>query len=240
MNFNGQTIRHLETAAGVVAETQHRDATLDAHCHSEATVCMVVRGEVRESGTRYQPGDVIFRNAGDVHADVFGPAGARCFNVSVDRSVLHAPLSSSSAAVPIVKRLRRELRSIPSSLVVEGLIYQLVGEMTRDDARDNHPLAAAVAGFIRERFAERMTVRGIAEHFDVHPVHLARTFRKSYGTTIGDEIRELRIKHAKEMLRGNASLADISIASGFADQSHFTKTFRRVTGTTPRRYRLIF
>jgi len=69
-------------------------------------------------------------------------------------------------------------------------------------------------------------------------VHVARTFRETRGVTIADRIRALRIAEAERLLRHSAMpLAEVALCAGFADQSHFTKSFRRYRGVTPLRYR---
>lgn len=242
MILSGRTIRQFSTEAGSIAETDHRSA-IPPHAHPQVTFCLITRGELQESihGTtsQHSANDLIFRNAGEAHADAFGPDGARCFNVMVDPALLQRASQTwrldSSAA--IVRRLRRELRGDTSAMVVEGLLYQLVGELCRDvTPRKN--VAEKASDVIRERFAHNVSARAIAEEIGVHPVHLMRAFRATYGIPLVDAVRELRIGHAKGLLRGTTPIAEIALASGFADQSHFTKVFRRATGTTPRRYRL--
>jgi len=63
----------------------------------------------------------------------------------------------------------------------------------------------------------------------------ARSFKVSVGMPPYKWFLDARIKRAQELLlRGKESIALIAIQTGFADQSHFTKTFRRATGATPK------
>jgi AraC family transcriptional regulator len=74
----------------------------------------------------------------------------------------------------------------------------------------------------------------VAAAAGVHPVHLARVFRKQFGMTVGEYQRRLRLAWAgKELLRGDTDLATLALEAGFADQSHFTRAFRWMTGMTP-------
>jgi AraC family transcriptional regulator len=69
-------------------------------------------------------------------------------------------------------------------------------------------------------------------------VTLARTFRRTFGCTVGEYLRRLRIERAAEQLvSGDLPLAEIALAAGFADQSHFSNVFRRRTGVSPSAFR---
>jgi AraC family transcriptional regulator len=71
----------------------------------------------------------------------------------------------------------------------------------------------------------------------VHPSHLARTFRRNHGCAIGDYVRQLRVERGAALLKEqHLSLAEVAIACGFHDQSHFTRVFRNAFGISPGRY----
>ena len=66
----------------------------------------------------------------------------------------------------------------------------------------------------------------------------ARTFRGDYGCSPGEYLRRLLVEIACQRLAmTDVPLAEIALAAGFSDQSHFTKTFRRYNGMTPGEYR---
>lgn len=232
--FSGRVIREFRTAAGSITETDHPRVTIPAHAHPQMTICRVLSGELFEAGRVFRTNDVIFRHPDEPHADEFGSDGARCFNIALDRTP--PQFRQFSAAHPVIRRLTLELRRGPSALVVEGLLYQLIGEISREPARSG--VASAASKLIHERFTEPLSLRAIADELGVHPVHLTRSFRRQFGTTLVDAVEILRIGYAKELLAGSLPIAEIALACGFADQSHFTKVFRRATGTTPRRYRI--
>jgi AraC family transcriptional regulator len=72
----------------------------------------------------------------------------------------------------------------------------------------------------------------------VHPVYLASEFRKHFGCTIGEYVRKLRVEFAcRRISESDSPLSDIAIAAGFSHQSHFSRTFKAVTGMTPAGYR---
>ncbi|WP_298689259.1 AraC family transcriptional regulator [uncultured Sphingomonas sp.] len=83
-----------------------------------------------------------------------------------------------------------------------------------------------------------LSVAGVAADAGVHPVHLARVFRRFLGCSPGDYLRGHRLERAAAMLgRGTASLADVAQSAGFVDQAHLTRAFRSRLDTTPARWR---
>ena len=98
---------------------------------------------------------------------------------------------------------------------------------------------------VRERldddFCENITIKTLAELADVHPTHLAGEFRRHFRLTIGDYLRQKRITLAKEkLLKSKMPISEIALLSGFFDQSHLTRIFRKTTGMTPAVYRKSF
>jgi len=70
----------------------------------------------------------------------------------------------------------------------------------------------------------------------VTPFHLIRSFKADVGLPPYEYLTLLRIEKAKELLLAGKSSADIAIETGFSDQSHFIRRFKRQTGITPKGY----
>jgi AraC family transcriptional regulator len=156
-----------------------------------------------------------------------------------ERVSFHGGLMSGMA-----RRVYDEMRRMDAAapLAIEGLLLELVASASRmqehnsssgrprwlEDARDR----------IHVELADRPTLTGLARSVGVHPVTLARAFRRSFGCTVGEYVRRLRIEHAARQLADTeVSLAEIALAAGFSDQSHFSNLFRRQTGLSPFQFR---
>jgi AraC-like DNA-binding protein len=63
--------------------------------------------------------------------------------------------------------------------------------------------------------------------------HFHRLFRRTVGLTPGGWSRSVRLRHARDLIQAGARLADVAYETGFADQSHLTREFKRVYGVTP-------
>jgi AraC family transcriptional regulator len=71
-----------------------------------------------------------------------------------------------------------------------------------------------------------------------HPAHVMRAFRQHVGVTVGEYVRARLIARAGEALRqSDKTLSEVAVAFSFADQSHFSRTFKRFMNMTPDAYR---
>lgn len=132
-----------------------------------------------------------------------------------------------------------------ASLIIEGLTLEILAETARHSAQNVErriPLWLKRAkDLLHARFAEHLTLEQIASEVGVHPIHLASVFRQKYHCTVGEYIRGLRIEYSRhEIEKGETPLAIIALEAGFANQGHFSSTFKRLTGFTPASYRNSF
>jgi AraC-like DNA-binding protein len=111
-----------------------------------------------------------------------------------------------------------------------------------DDHPRPRPLAKEHMGILRarsyieENYAENISLDQLAAIAHLSPFHLLRSFRDQLGLPPHTYQIQIRIMHAKHMLRMGLACIDTAIAVGFADQSHFTKHFKRMVGVPPGLY----
>ncbi len=127
-------------------------------------------------------------------------------------------------------------------LAVQGLAYEILVRAARRTApRSTRRLPSWLAratDLVHAEFRERLRLPDIAAEVGVHPAHLARTFREHHHASLGSFVRRLRMDWAAARLAESSDpLSQVALDAGFADQSHFTRAFRRHTGLTPARYR---
>src|SRR5258706_207781 len=149
-------------------------------------------------------------------------------------------LVQPAAAPQFAGRLGRELnrRDASSPMVIEGLMLELFAETARQpDERRVPAWLRSVRETIVSRFRERLSLASLAAAAGVHPTHLARAFRQHYGCTIGELQRELRVEYAMQRMSAGDTPCEVAADAGFADQSHLTRTFRAISGSTPAAYR---
>lgn len=228
------------------------------HSHPEAYFCLILHGASTQTyGSKSRVRERLttaFYPPNESQSEVFGADGGRIFNVEMDsRWLLHFREYSvigeesndhrGGAVAWLMSKLYYEFCRVDhaSSLVIEGLTLEIIAEASRQITKPEQAASRwleRVREILHDQFADNLTLASIAKTVGVHPVYLASSFRKKYQCTVGDYRQQLRVEFAcRELTESHSSLAQIALASGFANQAHFSRTFKRLTGTTPARYR---
>lgn len=228
------------------------------HSHRNASLIYIVRGDHwathSRGGDTARAGTVRYLPPGEPH-QVYFPLGSICLQLELESSIIDLaaeqgrPLKCpgeiyDERAAPLGARLHHELFANDelSQLDVEGVALQLLlaGEPAgRAQRRDAPPWVLRIAEQLREELTTRFTLRAIARSVGRHPVQVSRQFNQHFGCTLSEYVRRARVARAQELLRHSVSgISDIALACGFADQSHFTTAFRRMTGVPPRHWRI--
>ena len=259
-SYYGEALRGRKVAGFELSERVYPPGyRTPKHTHKRPLFCLVIAGNYTEEyggKTREcNSSTLLFHPSDELHAEHFHDSGGRSFIIEIEPQWLKrlrdqwvvsepAPGINGGVAELLARRLYKELvqRDEVSDLIIEGLMMELVGETSRGDGavEVSHPprWLEQAKELLHQRFAEPLKLADIAREVSVHPVHLAQVFHRSYRCTVGDYVRHLRIERAcRELANSELPLADIALAAGFCDQSHFTRTFKRMIGIPPSQYR---
>jgi AraC family transcriptional regulator len=231
--------------------------TLPWHTHRWPYFTFVLRGGYTEEchGRSFDiaEGDVVLHGAGEAHADRMHDAECCLLNLEFTQPWLDRIASfgarldfrvtcNGGEFLQLGKRLHRELWSDEriSALCIEGLALELLAHSAQYKAKDaTHPtwLRTAV-DYLRAHFTASPSLVDVADAAGVHPVHLAREFRRRQGLTVGEYVRKLRVNFVcDELVGSDQPIVDIALKAGFSDHSHMTRVFRQETGLTPSEFR---
>lgn len=103
-------------------------------------------------------------------------------------------------------------------------------------AQLDHNAVRQARDYIAANFTESISLAQLSLLTNLSPFHLQRIFLQQTGMPPHAYQTQLRINRAKDLLRQRRSLCEIAVTTGFADQSHLTRQFRRLVGVTPGRY----
>ena len=258
--FYGNIVNKQAIGGAIFTELLHSQARkLPAHSHELPFFCLVFGGDYAEKYGRrdvqFRPFTFAYRPARVPHQDEVGPRGARMFGIEVEpdcqRTLSHysghldvAYDFEGGKLLSLGLKLYAETRTPLTSddLQVESLLLELLGAVgCRTERCTIAPFwLRRIQDKLRVEFRDRLTMDDLALEAGVHPVHLSRVFRRFAGMGIGEFVHRLRVREACErMMDHETSLADLSCDLGFADQSHFTRTFRTLTGYSPSAFRAL-
>jgi AraC family transcriptional regulator len=235
--------------------------TLPKHSHEPASFSLVLKGGFTEKyGNKIrqcEPSKVIYLPSGEAHSDKFLSVGARALHILIDlqkqtsfgeSNALLADSTDFQGGIIafLFYKLYQEFGAktdAATPLAIEGLILEIIAACLRNTTETKtkkEPVKdlERTRDFLHAHFAEQNSLTRIAELTGMQPTYLARAFRRRYGCTVGEYVRRLRIEFAcRELSDAEKPLALIAQNAGFFDQSHFSKTFKLLTGQSPAAYR---
>lgn len=222
------------------------------HDHEQGCLSFVLRGVAvgadRVTGFQAEAGEMMAVPPGRPHWNRF-EGRVRTFDVVLRASVLERvrdefrleslrPVSRRVEFGAMVRRLEVDLEegTLGGALMVESRTLHLL-DLARDkgsvEVGDPPAWLETAREYLHAHYSDAVGLDALAGLVGVHPSHLARTFRAVMGCTVGDYLRRVRVDEARRLLRTDVPLGDVALRVGFADQSHFCKSFRRETGMTP-------
>lgn len=258
-NFYGAVRQKHQQCGAIFTDLCHRTPRkLPEHSHQLPFFGLLLDGRYREHYLHqekyFAPFTIMFRPAGVPHQDEIGPHGVKFFEIEILPS-WQKRLADCSGGLKkpsedcaggevlwLAMKLFRATRSGEvDDLVVESLLAELLGTVASEKTEiipDAPSWLRRVVDKLESDFCQRLTLEELSNEASVHPVHLSRVFRRCTREGIGEYVHRLRIRSAcEQMLKPDTSLTEVALEKGFADQSHFTRVFRRVTGMSPGMFR---
>ncbi|WP_454759716.1 helix-turn-helix transcriptional regulator [Caulobacter segnis] len=232
-------------------EATKRSEDVDEHSHDDAHFVLATHGryittaagpETEGPVLVYNPPDVVHRDrfvdgGGYFLAVSFAPADWRALADAGRGAAIDALRLTGPPARRAALRLTRSLLARDTeTLSLEGLSLELASQaiMPTSDGDKRPSWLDRAETYIADTFDQPINVADLADIAGVHPVHLARGYRRWLGAAPGDRLRTRRLERAADLLmRGRDPIGEIALASGFCDQSHLNRQFVKAYGVTP-------
>jgi AraC family transcriptional regulator len=257
--MQGSAIRTEPLGYLRLTESSYRPGLrIESHSHRSAVFGLILDGLLEQTSSKVNmccPAGSVFYNPPDIpHTNRIDKTGARCVNLEVspewfNRADLDEPLVGDPLVCPgpriqlLAKRIYAEWlgKDNLTSLMIEGLTCELVSELIRGKTLPAERRAPAwlerVRDQLRSTYVDPPSLHELSSEAGVHQVHVARQFRKYYGMSIGEFVRQTRVEVARmKLCDGKLSMVEIALETGFAHQAHFITVFKKVMAMTPRQY----
>lgn len=257
----GQTLKNIKLSDLELSEGSYNyGIKTPQHSHQWALLCLVLNGSYLESnGSKHYKriaSTVFFHPPEEPHISNFTDTNVGIFQIEIKpqrlwqmdciANVFRKPINFEGGnEAQLAAKIYREFKWMDeaSPVAIEGLTLELLAAAARSNYTTKNyyktPDWLRIArDFLHDNFSVNYSLNRIAAEVRVHPKYLATEFRRRYHLTIGEYTRRLRVEHAcRELANSNASIVEIALSAGFCSQSHFTRTFKLLTGFTPSQYR---
>lgn len=242
----------------VITDTEYTHEHVDWHYHENAYFTYLIQGQLFEANKKeaytLSPRSLLFHNWQDSHYNIRQSAFARGFHIELEKEWFEGHHLAHSCFQGSLKldhplfqslfdRIYREskINDTHTLLSVESLLLQVFSSMVaiqQNNSSKKPAWVGKIKDILHHEEEEKLSLSYLSGELDIHPVHLSTEFPRYFRLTLGDYIRRLKVERAIPWLRNPApSLSSIAYACGFADQSHFIRTFKWVYGITPLAYR---
>jgi AraC-like DNA-binding protein len=160
------------------------------------------------------------------------------YNITNDHELLEAGLMIYDSLYSWAKHLQHEKHT---QSPIENLLLDVYKKFLKSKSGKVPAWAKELKDIIQDQIDTNLSLslKEVSQSLHVHPTYLSREFSKYFDDlSFGDYIRKLRIEKAVQLLNDpKYSLSEIAYLTGFSDQSHFTRIFKKYIGKNPSVYR---
>ena len=223
------------------------------HYHENAHFSFVLNGgciEKKHVSYSCLPGKLQYYSAGEPHQVTQILPASRRINLEIEDGFFkHYRVSDQDLqnatenpeAKFLMIRIYRELMAgdVASPVSIQMLLLQLISQTSTSRPNGQVPhWTNTVRTILQDRWNEKVTLTELSLESNVHPVTISRYFSAYFSCTLGEYMRKIKVEKALCLIKSSAlPLTEIAYSCGFADQSHFIRSFKEFTGCLPTAYR---
>lgn len=257
--FFGQTNTTIHMDGITMTDTVYTHDKVDWHYHEHAYFTFILQGNVLEGNKKETyncgAGTLLFHNWQEPHYNIKPPGFTRGFHIEIEKNWFDGlsfdvgklqgsiNLDNPDAKLLMYRIFRETKLEGQPELAVQGLLLETLAHMfgRENQVYKNPAWVAQIKEILHERPGEKLTLGQLSEALAIHPVHLSRDFPKYFNCSFGEYIRKIRVEKALALIaQNNASLTEIAIQCGFADQSHFIRCFKEINGINPSAHKKLY
>ncbi len=228
------------------------------HSHQNASISFLLNGTHEEDlfGKKHKrlPGDIKFIPAGEMHRCNNYTSDARKINIDLSDALLKEMdisadeimnlLQHSSQVKFTLLKFYHELHDPANHITasIQLTLYELLhpAKTQASGSKQRPQWTSRLQQILHDEWNQPSELNDLAARLGIHPVTISRYFPLYFSSTLSNYIRHIKVDKALAMIKiTTLNLTEIAYQCGFADQAHFTRTFKEVTGYLPKNFRRI-
>jgi AraC-like DNA-binding protein len=214
----------------------------------------------RGASYRAFPGNVMLLNADEPHSSqsvnteyriihispvTLTRIGYECYGDGFKTPYFSVPIIRDPKIFRSLLNLHLTLEKNFSPLEQESELVSVVGSMLAQlngitggsqISRKESGNIKLIQDYLRYHYAETVSLAQLASMVNLSSFYFLRVFRDQVGVPPHEYQTQLRVSQARKLIQNGCPISQAALETGFFDQSHFTRNFRRIVGITPGRY----
>lgn len=245
----------------LLSDMEYTHPEVDWHRHENPYFTFLLAGDLYEENKKesyfLQPGTLVYHNWQDAHKNRKSAEYTRGFHLEFKDEWLQkfqtvCPQTNGKKLVedPKLKQLMFLLvmecrsggadRELSLDLLALSILEALHGRIKRDQ-KSKPGWVSKLNELLLEEPEGPTTASELAKTLGLHPVYFSRIFHSFFGVSYSHYVRQLRLSRASDLILGSQlSLTEIALKSGYFDQSHFIRDFKKAYRMTPKKSSQLF
>lgn len=254
--YLGNTKKSFNTQQGIaVVETEYQNKVYEGwHSHNNAHITLFLKGGTTEKRKNFSetvgPGSLLFYHSDELHLNQDTLFPSRNINIEIEENLLK-DLQISEAVIEksvqnsaftkflILKIFKETLTSDTFSAdTITMLFSQISNAQNHLERFEKSPFwVKSLQELLNDCWNENPNLHDLGVILNLNPITISKHFPKYFGCTLGEYMRRIKINRSLSLIQSHENnLTEIALECGFADQSHFIRTFKSQTGFLPKQF----
>jgi AraC family transcriptional regulator len=251
-----ETVNLPQVKSNIYVTTHLETAATDLpHYHETTHFSFLLNGGAtdkrKNSEAEKISGELMFFHSGEIHQSIYKSFPVKNINIELEdgffrnNSIVESDFKSSveqnaNAKFRILKIYKELLTNDEfSDSSIEMILLSLLED--KPEHKNFRPKwLDTVLEVLNDNWNDEISVGSLALAANVHPKTISKYFPKYFACTLGEYRRKIKVEKSLSLIKtSNLSLTEIAYECGFYDQSHFTATFKQMTGFRPKEFQKI-
>lgn len=254
--YLGNTKNIFNNMQGIaVVETEYQNKVFEGwHSHNNAHITLFLKGGTSEKrknlSTDVGPGSLLFYHSDELHLNHNTLFPSKNINIEIEdqllkelqitEAVIEKSVQNTTLTKFLILKIFREciIADTFSSDTISMLFAQLSNAHNHLERFEKGPLwVKSLNELLNDCWNENPNLKDLAQVLNLNPITISKNFPRYFGCTLGEYMRRIKINRSLSLIQtSKINLTEIALECGFADQSHFIRTFKSQTGFLPKKF----